>query len=163
VITLLNAAPEDKIPAVCNETTVQGVFGVIGGYSGDDALMNIADGVDEDQLDPNHLYLILAYAYRVEGTEEDEWDDITATDRCLRVPIKSGLLVEDSMLATNSGTAAWTSATAGDAMVLNTNGFLTLDGAGDDPGTDATIIAKFIRIQNGIIFYEMVADNIGTA
>jgi len=66
VITLLNAAPEDKIPAVANEAMVQGVFGVISGYDGDDALMNIADGSDEDQLDPNHLYLLLEYATRVE-------------------------------------------------------------------------------------------------
>lgn len=166
MITLLNAAPEDKIPAVANEAMVQGVFGVISGYDGDDALMNIADGSDEDQLDPNHLYLLLEYATRVEGTEEDDWDDIANTDRILRVPIKSGLLVEDSLLSTNvtgqGVTVTFALASAGAAMVLNTNGFLTLDGADDDPGTDATVIAKFNRIQNGIVFYEMVSDNIGT-
>jgi hypothetical protein len=163
VITLKNVAPENKIPAIANEAMVQGQFCVIASYSGDDALMAIADTANDDELDTNHLYLVLAYAYRVEGAEEDDWDDIAATDRVLRVPIKSGQLVEDSTLATNSATAAWTSATAGDEMILNASGFLTLNGAGDDPGANATIIAKFIRIQNGIIFYEMVADNIDSA
>jgi len=161
VITLLNAAPEDKIPAVANEAMVQGNFCTIGGYDGDDAQMDIAAGGDDD--DVSALYLVLAYAYRLEGTEEDDWDDIADTDRVLRVPVKSGLLVEDSLLATNSATAAWGSATAGDAMILNASGFLTLNGAGDDPGAGATIIAKFIRIQNGIVFYELVADNVDSA
>jgi hypothetical protein len=158
VITLLNAAPEDKIPAVANEAMVQGNFCVIGGYSGDDALMDIAAGGDND--DANALYLVLSYAYRMEGTEEDDWDDISANDRVLRVPIKSGLLVEDSLLSTNSSTANWSGASAGAEMILNASGFLTLNGAGDDPGAGATIIAKFNRIQNGIIFYELVADNV---
>ena len=48
-------------------------------------------------------------------------------------------------------------------MILNASGFLTLNGAGDDPGAGATIIAKFIRIQNGIVFYELVADNVDSA
>lgn len=161
MITLLNAAPEEKIPAVANEAMVQGNFCVIGGYSGDDALMDIAAGGDDD--DANALYLVLAYAYRVEGTEEDDWDDIAAEDRVLRVPIRSGLLVEDSLLATNSATANWSGASAGAEMILNASGFLTLNGAGDDPGAGATIIAKFIRIQNGIIFYELVADNVDSA
>lgn len=161
MITLLNAAPEEKIPAIANEAMVQGQFCVIGGYSGDDALMDIAAGGDND--DANALYLVLAYAYRVEGTEEDDWDDIAATDRVLRVPIRSGLLVEDSLLATNSATASWSGASAGAEMILNASGFLTLNGAGDDPGAGATIIAKFIRIQNGIIFYELVADNVDSA
>lgn len=158
MITLLNAAPEDKIPAVANEAMVQGNFCVIGGYSGDDALMDIAAGGDND--DANALYLVLSYAYRMEGTEEDDWDDISANDRVLRVPIKSGLLVEDSLLSTNSSTANWSGASAGAEMILNASGFLTLNGAGDDPGAGATIIAKFNRIQNGIIFYELVADNV---
>ncbi len=160
MITLLNAAPEDKIPAVANEAMVQGQFCVIGGYDGDDALMDIADTVDDDELDTNNLYLIMEYAIRVEGTETDDWDDIADEARVNRVAVKSGLLIEDNELATNSGTAVWGSATENDPMVLNTSGFLTLDGAGDDPGAGATIIAKFIRIQNGIIFYEMVSDNV---
>ena len=163
MITLKNVPSENKIPAVANEAMVQGQFCVIGGYSGDDALMDIADTTDDDELDVNKLYLVLAYAYRVEGTEEDEWDDIADTDRVLRVPIKSGQLVEDSLLATNSSTASWSGASAGAEMILNASGFLTLNGAGDDPGANATIIAKFIRIQNGIIFYEMVSDNINSA
>jgi hypothetical protein len=162
VITLLNAAPEDKIPAVANEAMVQGQFCTIASYDGDDAKMAIADTADDDELDTNKLYLVLEYAYRVEGTEHDDWNVIASADRVLRVPIKSGLLVEDNELATNSSTASWSGATEGDAMILNASGFLTLDGAGDDPGAGATIIAKFIRIQNGIIFYEMVADNVAS-
>ena len=161
MITLLNAAPEEKIPAVANEAMVQGNFCNIASYDGDDARMDIADGSNDD--DVNKLYLVLAYAYRMEGTEEDDWDDIAADDRVLRVPIRSGLLVEDSLLATNSATANWSGASAGDEMVLNASGFLTLNGAGDDPGAGATIIAKFIRIQNGIIFYALVADNVDSA
>lgn len=163
MITLLNAAPEDKIPAVANEAMVQGQFCTIASYDGDDAKMAIADASDDDELDTNKLYLVLAYAYRVEGTEHDDWDDIASADRVLRVPIKSGLLIEDNELATNSGTANWSGASEGDEMILNTNGFLTLNGAGDDLGAGATIIAKFSRIQNGIIFYEMVADNVDSA
>ena len=163
MITLMNAAPEDKIPAVANEAMVQGQFCFIASYDGDDALMAIADTTDDDELDVDKLYLVMAYAYRVEGTEEDDWDDIAAEDRVLRIPIKSGLLIEDSLLATNSATANWAGASAGDAMILNTGGFLTLNGAGDDPGAGATIIAKFVRIQNGIVFYELVASNVDSA
>lgn len=161
MITLKNVASEDKIPAVANEAMVQGNFCTIGGYDGDDAQMDIAAGGNDD--DVNALYLVLKYAYRVEGTETDDWDDIADTDRVLRVPIKSGQLVEDNELATNSGTANWAGASANDEMILNASGFLTLNGAGDDPGAGATIIAKFIRIQNGIIFYELVADNVNSA
>lgn len=161
MITLKNVASEDKIPAVANEAMKQGNFCVIGGYDGDDALMDIAAGGDDD--DVNKLYLVLEYAYRVEGTEHDDWNVIADEARVLRVPIRNGQLVEDNELATNSGTANWAGASVGDEMILNASGFLTLNGAGDDPGAGATIIAKFIRIQNGIIFFEMVADNINSA
>jgi hypothetical protein len=161
VITLKNVASEDKIPAVANEAMVQGVFGNIVGYDGDDALIDKADGSNDD--DVNKLYLILKYAYRVEGTEHDDWNVIADEARVLRVPIRNGQLVEDNELATNSGTANWSGASVGAEMILNTAGFLTLNGAGDDPGAGATIIAKFIRIQNGIIFYELVADNVNSA
>ena len=164
MITLLNAAPEDKIPAVANEAMVQGQYGVISGYDGDDALMNIADTADDDELDVNNLYLIMEYATRIEGTEEDDWDDIADEARVNRVPIKSGLLVEDSLLSTNvtgqGVTVTFALARPGDLMILNANGFLTLDGADDDPGAGATVIAKFKKIINGIVFYEMVSDNV---
>jgi hypothetical protein len=164
VITLLNAAPEDKIPAVANEAMVQGQFCVISGYDGDDALMNIADTTDDDELDTNKLYLVMEYAVRVEGTEHDDWDDIANQARVNRVAIKSGLLIEDNELATNvtgqGVTVTFALASPGALMILNTDGFLTLDGADDDPGAGATVIAKFKRIQNGIIFYEMVSDNV---
>ncbi|MHA1952338.1 MAG: hypothetical protein ACW96U_00110 [Candidatus Heimdallarchaeaceae archaeon] len=163
MITLVNGKPEDKIPAVANEAMVQGQFCVIASYDGDDAVMALADDTDEDQLDTNKLYLVFSEAYRMEGTEEDDWDDIAADDRVIRVPISSGLIVEDSTLSANNTAAVWASASVGDAMILNTDAILTLDGASDDPGTGATIIAKFIRIQNGIIYYEMDADNIDTA
>ena len=164
MITLLNAAPEDKIPAVANEAMVQGQFCVISGYDGDDALMNIADTTDDDELDTNKLYLVMEYAVRVEGTEHDDWNDITNQARVNRVAIKSGLLIEDNELATNvtgqGVTVTFALASPGALMILNTDGFLTLDGADDDPGAGATVIAKFKRIQNGIIFYEMVSDNV---
>ena len=164
MITLLNAAPEDKIPAVANEAMVQGQFCVISGYDGDDALMDIADTADDDELDTNKLYLVMEYATRVEGTETDDWDDIVDQARVNRVAIKSGLLVEDNELTTNvtgqGVTVTFALASPGDLMVLNANGFLTLDGADDDPGAGATVIAKFKLIQNGIVFYEMVSDNV---
>jgi hypothetical protein len=64
-------------------------------------------------------------------------------------------MVEDSTLAANSTTATWSTATFGDTLVLNTDGFLTIAASGD-AGTTRTSIAKFVRYVNGIVWYETI-------
>jgi len=155
VITLLNAKPEDKIPAVANEALKQGQWCIVASESGGDFYMDAVDAAGDCQAARYTLYMVHKEAINIEGEEEDLWDDIAEDAHVIRIGQIPGLMVEDTMLTTNSAVADWANASAADLMILNTSGYLTLVGASDDP-TSATIVAKLISLVNGIITYEMV-------
>jgi len=71
--------------------------------------------------------------------------------RVLRL-VGSDLLIEDMDLA-NRVDGAFASATPGDAMVLTVSGYPTLDGASDDPGAAATVVARFERFETPAVVY----------
>lgn len=160
MITLLNPKAEDKQPASADEALAQGIFCTETGLSSTTNLPTL-EKVDSDAIakyDRHLIYLVLKYPIDIEyadSTGSTNWETIADGSEVIRCGNTAGLLVEDSYLSTNSDTAAWSSASFGDLLVLNTSGFLTISGAGD-AGSGRTTIAKFVRYENGIVWYETV-------
>lgn len=78
-------------------------------------------------------------------------DLIVAGARVTRL-VGSDLIIEDTELD-NRAAGDFSSATPGDSMVLNTDGYPTLDGATDDPGAAATVVAYFERTEGNSVWY----------
>ncbi len=74
-----------------------------------------------------------------------------AGDRVLRL-VGSDLLIEDFYLSDRVD-GDFSAATPGDAMVLTVSGYPTLDGASDDPGASATVVARFERFETPAVTY----------
>ena len=81
-------------------------------------------------------------------------DTIASGDRCLWQPA-ANVEFEDFYL-TSRVSGAFSSATPGADMVLTTSGYPTLDGADDDPGATATIVAMFKEVDGNSVRYESV-------
>lgn len=160
MITFLNPKAEDKQPATADEAMTQGMWVTETGLSTTTGLPTL-ELVDSDALakyDRHLIYLVSKYPIDIEyadSTGSTNWETIADGSEVIRNGNGGGLLVEDSTLATNSATASWSTATFGDVLVLNTSGFLTITGE-SDAGSSRTSIAKFIRYENGIVWYETI-------
>ena len=151
MITLLNAKPEDLNSRKTYVALTQGMWAFESAYDTDNSIF--VDKVDDATAagyDANKLGLVVYYPVARDGGESD-YDDIDADTMVVWVSAPM-VEVEDDKLATNSTTAAWDSATMGDTMVVNTDGYLTLTGAADAP-SEATSVAEFMKYENGIVFY----------
>jgi len=156
MITFLNPKAEDKQPATAAEAMVQGNWVTETGLSSTTGLPTL-EIVDSDALAKyarNLIYLVSKYPIDIESADST-WETIAINSEVIRNGNQGGLLVEDSTLATNSTTSTWSSATFGDILVLNTSGYLTITGE-SDAGTGRTSIAKFVRYENGIVWYETI-------
>jgi len=159
MLTFLNPKAEDKQPATAGEELTQGMWVTETGLSATTGLPTLMK-VDSDGLAKyaRHLiYLVSKYPVDIEYADST-WETIDSGDEVIRNGNQGGLLVEDSTLNDNSTTSDWENATFGDLLVLNTDGFLTIVGAGD-ANTARTHIAKFVRYVNGIVWYETVGSN----
>jgi hypothetical protein len=155
MLTFLNPITEDKQPAVAGEDLAQGLWCTEAGIDTTTGLPSM-EKVDSDAIakyDRHNLYVVAKYPIDVEYADTT-YEDISDGDHLIRIN-RAGLVIEDNYLSTNSTTADWENASFGDALVLNTSGFLTISGAGD-AGSGRTQVAKFVRYVNGIVWYEMV-------
>jgi hypothetical protein len=156
MLTFLNPITEDKQPAVAGEDLAQGIWCTEAGLDTTTGLPSM-EKVDSDAIakyNRHLLYVVAKYPIDIEYADTS-YETIDDGDHLIRIGNKSGLLIEDSYLSTNSTTADWENASFGDLLVLNTSGFLTITGAGD-AGSGRTTVAKFIRYVNGIVWYETV-------
>ena len=156
MITFVNPKAEDKQPAYASEAMSQGIWCTEIGLDTGTGLPSMAI-VDSDALakyDRHLIYLVTKPPIDIEYGDST-WETIAITSDVIRNGNGGGLLVEDSYLSTNSTTAAWSTASFGDILVLNTDGFLTIAASGD-AGSSRTSIAKFVRYVNGIVWYETI-------
>lgn len=160
MLTFLNPKAEDKQPAQAAEEMTQGMWVTETGLDSTTGLPTL-ELVDSDALakyDRHLIYLVSKYPVDIEypdSTGSTNWETIDSGDHVIRNGNGGGLLVEDSTLVANSTTADWENASFGDILVINTSGFLTIAGAGD-AGTSRTSIAKFVRWENDIVWYETI-------
>lgn len=101
----------------------------------------------------DRLGIIMNYPIDKAGDEADHYN-IAVGDRIIFMKA-AGAEVEDDMLASKSTTTTWTGLTFGDALCVNTSGYLTSVAAADAP-SGAITVAEFLKIENGIVFYRTV-------
>ena len=151
MINLLNVKPQDSESAKLYVAMTQGQWGFETGYDTDGTIQ--IDKVDADadaQLAASRLGLVAYFPVKRDG-DEDDYDALSADDMVVFISA-SGVDVEDDKLATNSTTTTWSGLSFGDALVVNTSGYLTSSAAADAPAS-ATEVAMFLKYENGIVFY----------
>lgn len=156
MITLLNPLAETMIPVQAGEALKQGMWVTETGYNATSGEVEV-EKVDSDGIakyDRDKIFLVLSYPIDIAG-DEDTYETIAHDAMCIRTGNYAGLQVEDDALVANSTTTNWGLTAFGADLVLNTNGFLTEDGKAD-AGSSRTIIAKFLRCVNDIVFYQTV-------
>ena len=160
MITFLNPKAEDKQPAVAGEALAQGMWCTETGLDSVTGLPEMfkVDSNGLGQSARNLLYVVSKPPIDIEFADSEgstNYEIIPDESHLIRNGNQGGLLIEDSYLVTNSTTADWANASFGDILVLNVSGFLTITGAGDAIGS-GTDVAKFVRYENDIVWYETI-------
>lgn len=154
MINFVNVKDADLLSREAATDLTQGAWGYESGYDSDgNAQVTIVSTDTHAAYALTELGLVMNFPVDIQG-DEAEHDAIASGDRVLFVSA-SGTEVEDDMLTTNSTTTVWASASFGDNLVINNDGYLTKVGAADAPA-GATVVAKFQKYANGIVWYRML-------
>lgn len=152
----LSAVPAEnrQLAIAAADFSAQGQWGYLSGTD---------SGENEPEVTPVSSYAIAQYNKEIlapvckePATNEDVIADVAISDgdRVLRI-MGAGNLLEDTELG-DYANGDFSSATPGDAMVLTVSGFPTLDGASDDPGASATVVARFEKYIAPSVWYRTV-------
>ena len=155
-------AAEQKLSAVAAEALKQGQWTYISGADAGTGLeavsaATIVNGTDHTD---DAVYLLAPVALEPKMEEDLEGIETIASGARVIAYRGAGIELEDFYAGVTGDaarcTADWAGATLGDLCVLNADGFITLDGAGDDPGGSATPVAIFQNLKGTAVTYRTI-------
>ena len=151
-ITMVAVPDTARQPVFAAAAFLQGQWGWSSGSNADtgDPEYSPVDSYADAQIIKADLACIIKEPANNEELEDID-NIIVANARVIALE-GAGLLIEDTELG-NRVNGDFTGATVGDAMVLTVSGFPTLDGASDDPGAAATVVARFRSYSGDAVIY----------
>ena len=155
--------PRDKMDTIrLNADFLQGQWGFRSGQNADsEDVFDVVNSYTDAQLAVYKLGIVAKENISAKGSDTD-FETIYVNDgdanddgRLAQFIFGDGHTIEDDRLDARVD-ADFSSASYGTAMVLTASGFPTLDGASDDPGASATVVALFENYLGNVVTYTTV-------